>query len=119
MDLRNISTFYRIIITNMDFHPSQIPISNTFDVNDEKDAEEAAEEMVRIGFANKKTGFKVLMPKDSKIAKRVGQIVTTSINYGLRKTKQDRDLRYWTYHNDKNHYAIVLISSKVFDELDF
>ena len=119
INLRNISTFYRIIITNMDFHPSQIPISNTFDVNDEKDAEEAAEEMVRIGFANKKTGFKVLMPKDSKIAKRVGQIVTTSINYGLRKTKQDRDLRYWTYHNDKDHYAIVLISSKVFDELDF
>ena len=40
----------------MEFHPSQIPIANTFDVKDEKDAEEAAEEMVRIGFANKKTG---------------------------------------------------------------
>jgi len=103
----------------MEFHPSQIPISNTFDVKDEKDAEEAVEEMLRIGFANKKTGFKVLMPIDDKIAKRVGYIVTTSINYGLRKTKQERDLRYWTYHNDKDHYAIVLISSKVFDELGF
>jgi len=103
----------------MEFHPSQIPIANTFDVKDEKDAEEAAEEMVRIGFANKKTGFKVLMPKDSKIAKRVGLIITTSVNYGLRKTKQEGDLRYWTYHNDKDHYAIVLISSKVFDDLNF
>jgi len=103
----------------MEFHPSQIPIAKTFDIKDEKDAEEAVEEMIRIGFGNKKTGFKVLMPKDAKIAKRVGYIVTTSINYGLRKTKQERDLRYWTYHNDKEHYAIVLISSKVFDELGF
>jgi len=103
----------------MEFHPSQIPIDKTFDVIDEKDAQEAADEMVKIGFANKKTGFKILMPKDSKIAKRVGYIVTTSINYGLKKTKQEADLRYWTYHNDKDHYAIVLISSKVFDELDF
>ncbi len=59
------------------------------------------------------------MSKDSKIAKRIGHIVTTSVNYGLRKTKQESDLRYWTYHNDKDHYAIVLISSKVFDELGF
>jgi len=103
----------------MEFHPSQIPIAKTFDVKDEKDAEEAVEEMIRIGFTNKKTGFKVLMPKDSKIAKRVGYIVTTSINYGLRKTKQERDLRYWTYQYDKDHYAIVLISSKVFEELGF
>ncbi len=103
----------------MEFHPSQIPIAKTFDIKDEKDAEEAAEEMIRIGFGNKKTGFKVLMPKDAKIAKRVGQIVTTSVNYGLKKTKQEVNLRYWTFHNDKDHYAIVLISSKVFDELDF
>ena len=103
----------------MEFHPYQLPIAKTFDIKDEKDAEDAAEEMVKIGFANKKTGFKVLMPKDDKIAKRVGYIVTTTINYGLRKTKQEADLRYWTYHIDKDHYAIVLISSKVFDELGF
>jgi len=103
----------------MEFHPSQIPTSKTFDVKNEKEAEEAAEEMVKVGFSNKKTGFKVLMPKNSKIAKGIGYIVTTNINYGLRKTNQDRGLRYWTYHNDKDHYAIVLISSKVFDELDF
>jgi len=103
----------------MEFHPSQIPIAKTFDVKNEKEAEEAAEEMVKLGFSNKKMGFKVLMSKNSKIAKGIGYIVTTSINYGLRKINQDRDLRYWTYHDDKDHYAIVLISAKVLDELGF
>ncbi len=103
----------------MEFHPSQIPIAKTFDVKNEKEAENAAEEMVKLGFSNQKTGFKVLMPKDNKTAKGIGYIVTTNINYGLRKTNQERDLRYWTYHNDKDHYAIVLISAKVFDELGF
>ncbi len=103
----------------MEFHPSQIPIAKTFDVKNEKEAEEAAEEMVKLGFSNKKMGFKVLMSKNSKIAKGIGYIVTTSINYGLRKTNQERDLRYWTDHDDKDHYAIVLISAKVLDELGF
>ena len=59
------------------------------------------------------------MPKESKTAKRIGYIVTTGINMGLRQTKQERDIRYWTYHHDNNHFAIVLISSKVFEELGF
>jgi hypothetical protein len=103
----------------MEFHPSQIPTAKIFDVKDEKDAEEASEEMVKLGFSNLKMGYKVLMPKESKIAKRIGYIITTSINNGLRQTNQERDLRYWTYHHDKEHYAIVLISSKVFDDLGF
>ncbi|HEY7367554.1 MAG TPA: hypothetical protein VH562_03745 [Nitrosopumilaceae archaeon] len=103
----------------MEFHPSQIPTAKIFDVKDEKDAEGASEEMVKLGFSNLKMGYKVLMPKDSKIAKRIGYIITTSINNGLRQTNQERDLRYWTYHHDKDHYAIVLISSKVFDDLGF
>ena len=103
----------------MEFHPSQIPIEKTFDIKNEKEAEDAAEEMIKLGFSNKKTGFRVLMPKKSKIAKEIGYIVTTNINYGLRKTNQERDLRYWTYHSDKDHYAIVLISAKVFYELGF
>ena len=101
----------------MEFHPSQIPTAKIFEVVDEKGAEDAAEEMVKLGFSNQKMGFKVLMPKKSKIAKRIGYIVTTGVNYGLRQTKQERDIRYWTYHHDENHYAIVLISSKVFDGL--
>lgn len=103
----------------MEFHPSKIPIAKTFDVIDEKSASEAAEEMVKMGFSDRKDGFKVLMPKEKKIAKRIGYTVTTSINYGLRQTKQDRHIRYWTYHEDDDHYAIVLVSPTVLEELGF
>ena len=103
----------------MEFHPSQIPIAKTYDVKDENEAEKVDPAMVKLGFSNQKNGYKVLMPKDQKIAKRVGYVITTGINYGLRQTNQERDLRYWTYHQDKDHYAIVLISSKVFEELGF
>ena len=103
----------------MEFHPSKIPIKKTFDAKDEKDASDVAEEIVKMGFSNQKTGYKILMPKEGKTAKRIGYIVTTGINMGLRQTKQERDIRYWTYHHDINHYAIVFISSKVFDELGF
>ena len=103
----------------MEFHPSQIPTSKTYDVKNEKEAEDAAQEMVKLGFSTQKTGYKVLMPKEEKKAKGIGYIITTGINYGLRQTNQDRDLRYWTYHHDKDHFAIVLISSRVFDELGF
>ncbi len=101
----------------MEFHPSQIPLVKTFDLKDEKDAEDAVEEMIRIGFSNQKNGYKVLFTKENLLAKRIGYIVTTGINSGLRKTNQERDIRYWTYHHDKDHYAIVLISTKSFDEL--
>ena len=68
-----------------------IPIIKTFDLKDEKDAYDAAEEMVRIGFYKEKKGFKVLMPRESKkTAKRIGYIVTTSVSAGLRKAGQER-----------------------------
>lgn len=101
----------------MDFHPSQIPIVKTFVVSDEKAASDSAAEMTNLGFENQKGGFKVLMPKDEKLAKRIGFALTTEVNYRLRQAKQDRNLRYWTYHHDDKNYAIVLISAKVFDEL--
>ncbi|MEK6944160.1 MAG: hypothetical protein AABX15_02235 [Thermoproteota archaeon] len=101
----------------MEFHPSQIPVVKVFDIKDEKDAEDVVEEMVRMGFSNQKKGYKVLLPKESRVAKRMGYIVTTGVNFGLRKTNQERDIRYWTYHHDKEHYAIVLIGTKAFDEL--
>lgn len=103
----------------MEFHPSKIPIAKTFDVIDEKSASEAAEEMVKMGFSGRKDGFKVLMPKEKKIAKRIGYTVTTSVNYGLRQTRQDPQIRYWTYHEDEQHYAIVLVSPIVLEELGF
>jgi hypothetical protein len=97
-----------------------IPIQKTFEIKDEKDAYDAAEEMVRIGFYKEKKGFKVLMSKESKkTAKRIGYIVTTTVTTSLRKDDQHRDIRYWTYHHDEEHYGIVLVSSKVVDELGF
>ena len=42
------------------------------------------------------------MPKeDEKTAKRIGYTVTTTVTYALRKTNQERDVRYWTYHEDE------------------
>ena len=97
-----------------------IPIKKTFDLKDEKDAYDAAEEMVKIGFYKEKKGFKVLMPKEpKKTSKRIGYIVTTTVTSILRKKNLERDIRYWTYHHDKEHYAIVLVSSQVVEELDF
>lgn len=101
----------------MDFHPSQIPIVKTFVVRDEKAASESAAEMVLLGFENQKGGYRVLMPKQEKLAKRIGLTVITEVNYKLRQADQSRNLRYWTYHHDNENYAIVLISSNVFDEL--
>ena len=49
----------------MDFHPAQIPIAKTFHLKDEKDASDAAQEMVKIGFFSDDKGFKVLMPKET------------------------------------------------------
>ena len=103
----------------MDFHPKDLPISKTYDIENEKDVSKAVDEMVRIGFKDKKEGFKVLMPKEAKIAKRIGYSITTGVTQGLRQKNEIRDVKYWTYHHDKEHYAIVLISSNVLTELGF
>lgn len=103
----------------MDFHPKNLPISKTYDLKDEKDASNAVEDMVRVGFQDKKEGFRVLMPKESKLAKRIGYTVTTGVTHGLRQKNEVRDIRYWTYHHDADHYAIVLISNSVLTDLGF
>ena len=69
----------------MDFHPKDLPISKTYDLKDEKDAAEAVEDMVKLGFENRKEGIKVLMPKESKLGKRIGYTVTTGVTQGLRQ----------------------------------
>ena len=86
----------------------QIPILKLFIVNDEKEASIAADEMVELGFLNEKKGFKVIMPKEPRLAKRIGYIVTTTVTAGLGKTGQDRNIKYWTYHHDGEHYAIAV-----------
>ena len=113
----------------MEFHPSKIPIFKTFDIKDEKQASDVAHEMVMIGFESEQKGFKILMPKeDQKTAKRIGYTVTTTVTYALRKTNQERDVRYWTYIEKKEHdtdgidhdrYAIVFVSSRVLEKLGF
>lgn len=103
----------------MEFHPKDLPISKIYDLKDEKEAIIAVEEMVNLGFKGKKEGYKVLMPKESKIAKRIGYSVTTGITTGLGEKKEDRDIKYWTYHHDEEHYAIVLIHQDRLTELGF
>ena len=103
----------------MEFHPKDLSIAKTYDLKSEKEAIGAVEDMVNLGFKGKKEGYKVLMPKESKLAKRIGYTVTTGITTGLRQKKDDRDIKYWTYHHDKERYGIVLVSSKVVEELDF
>ncbi len=103
----------------MEFHPKDLPISKIYDLKNEKDAQNAVEDMVNQGFDGKKEGFKVLMPKESKIAKRIGHTVTTGVTHGLRQKNEIRDVRYWTYHHDAEHYAIVLISNTILTELGF
>ena len=97
----------------------QIPILKLFNVNDEKEASAASDEMVKLGFLTEKKGFKVIMPKESRLAKRIGYIVTTTVTAGLGKTGQDRNIKYWTYHHDDEHYAIVLVNARILDELGF
>ena len=55
----------------MEFHPKELPISKTYDLKNENDAMQAVDDMVKLGFKDKKEGFKVLMPKETKIAKRI------------------------------------------------
>jgi len=103
----------------MDFHPKDLPISKTYDLKDEKDASDAVVDMVKLGFKNRKEGFKVLMPKESKLAKRIGYTVTTGVTQGLRQKNETRDIKYWTYHHDEDHFAIVLIDNTALTELGF
>ncbi len=103
----------------MDFHPKDLPILKTYDLKDEKETSDAVEDIVKLGFENRKEGVKVLMPKESKLAKRIGYTVTTGVTQGLRQKKEVQDIRYWTYHHDEDHYAIVLISNNTLTELGF
>lgn len=103
----------------MSFHPSQLPILKTFEINDESQVSGAVSEMIKSGFSNQKGAFKLLMTNEKELAKKIGFLTMNEINFVLRKTKQERDVMYWIYHHDKSHYAMVLISSKVFRELGF
>ena len=103
----------------MEFHPAQLPISQTFQVNDEGKAPEITQQMVKLGFASQKGAFRIIMTKEKSAAKKIGYTILNELSLGLKKTKQERDIRYWIYSHDAEHYAMVLISSKVLDGLGF
>jgi hypothetical protein len=103
----------------MEFHPSQIPISKTFEIENEFKAPEIAAEMVKLRFSAQKGGFLVIMTKDKNVAKKIGFTIMNELNLGLRKAKQERDIRYWIYSHDQDHFAMVLISSRVLSSLGF
>jgi hypothetical protein len=103
----------------MDFHPSQLPIAQSFQIDDERKAPDLAAEMVRLGFSTQKGAFRIIMTKEQKAAKKIGFTIMNELNFGLRKAKQERDVRYWIYSHDTDHYAMILISSKVMEELGF
>jgi hypothetical protein len=103
----------------MDFHPKDLPISKVYNIKNESEAMQAVENMVSLGFKEKKEGFKVLMPKETKIAKRIGYTITTGVTRGLREKNETRDVKYWTYHHDDEHFAIVLIDNSALTELGF
>jgi len=103
----------------MEFHPSQIPISKTFEIKNEMMAPEISAEMVKLGFSAQKGGFKVIMTKDKEVARKIGFTIMSELNQDLRKAKQERDVRYWIYSHDQDHFAMVLISSRVLSSLGF
>lgn len=103
----------------MEFHPSQIPITKTFEIDTEAKAPEVACQMISLGFATQKGGFRVIMSKDKNTAKKIGFTLMNELNFGLRKAKQERDVRYWIYSYDQDHFAMVLISSRVLGDLGF
>ncbi len=103
----------------MQFHPSQIPISKTFQVDDEYKGPDIANEMARLGFTAQRGAFRVIMTKDKSVAKKIGFSIMNELNLQLRRTKQERDVQYWIYSYDTDHYAMILISSKVLSDLGF
>jgi len=47
----------------MDFHPSQLPVVQSFQIDDERKAQDLADQMVKLGFSTQKGAFKVIMTK--------------------------------------------------------
>ena len=77
----------------MEFHPSQIPAIKTFEIDNEKSATIAADQMVDLGFEGIKGGYLVLMPKEKRTAKRKGYTITKSVNPRLPKMLKNLALR--------------------------
>lgn len=95
----------------MEIHPSQIPISRTFSVKDFSDVSKVLNELFVMDF-KKELGFKILIPKERKLAKRIGYTIVNELNKGLRMQKYSGNVKYFVYHHDPEHYAIILVSEE-------
>lgn len=100
----------------MGIHPSQIPISKTFEVKDYSEASDVLNDMLTRDFS-KELGFKILIPKDQNLAKSVGYTIVNELNKGLRMKRYMHNLRYFVYHHDPAHYAIVIVSEEALAKL--
>ena len=100
----------------MDIHPSQIPISQLFDVKDYSEVWEVINEMLAMDFSKEK-GFKILIPKDQNLAKKLGYTILNELNKGLRVQQYRHNIRYFVYHHDPEHYAIVIASEEALAKL--
>jgi hypothetical protein len=101
----------------MDIHPSQIPVSKIFNVSDYSDVTKVLKEMLALDFA-KESALKVLMPKEQKLAKRIGYTIVNELNKGLRMQNYTGNIRYFVYHHDPEHYAIVFVSNEKLAKLN-
>jgi hypothetical protein len=95
----------------MEIHPSQIPTSCTFDVKDYSDTFKVLNEILAMDF-KKESGFKILMPKDKNLARRIGYTIVNELNKGLRMQRYTDNVKYFVYHHDTEHYAIILVSQE-------
>lgn len=93
-------------------HPSQIPVSHFFDVKDYAQAWEVVSEMLSLDLS-KEIGFKILMPKDEGIARKIGYTIVNELSRGLRAKQYHKGIRYFIYHHDAGHYAMVIASEDV------
>ncbi len=100
----------------MDIHPSKIPVSKLFDVKDQSDVGKVINEMLAIDF--KEAGCRILMPKEQNLAKRLGYTIVNELNKGLRMRRYPHNIRYFVYHHDPEHYAIVIASEEILAKLN-
>lgn len=99
----------------MDVHPSKIPVSKSFDIKDQRDVGKVINEMLAMDF--KERGCRILMPKEQNLAKRLGYVIVNELNRGLRMQRYPHKIRYFVYHHDPEHYAIVIVSEETLAKL--
>ncbi len=101
----------------MEIHPSQIPITQLFDIKDYSDVSKVINKMLELGFS-KEVGFKILMPKDQNLARKLGYTILNELNKGLRMQQYEHNIRYFVYHQDSDHYAVVIASEEAIAKLN-